>query len=90
MKQIILTLAGLFCAGLTQAQDLITRNDSSKVQAEVLEITPTQLKYRLFNYPDGPLITESKAQLAYITFKNGLTEHFPKEAAVVRSYDQCL
>lgn len=87
MKQLILILSGLFCAGLVQAQDIIARNDSSKVQALVLEITPTQLKYKLFNYPGGPLITENKAQLAYITFKNGLTERFPKEAPVIKVYD---
>ncbi len=87
MKQIILTLAALFCVGLTKAQDIITRNDSSKVQALVQEITPTQLKYKLFAYPDGPLMIENKAMLAYVTFKNGLTERFPKKAAVPGSYD---
>jgi len=87
MKKLILIAAGLFCAGLANAQDIITRNDSTKVQVDVQEISPTQLKYKLFKYPDGPLITENKAQLAYITFENGLTERFPKEAVVAKSYD---
>lgn len=87
MKQIIFILSGLFFAGLVKAQDIITKNDSSKVQAVVLEINPTQLRYKLFHYPDGPLITENKAQLAYITFKNGLTERFPKEVPARKAYD---
>lgn len=87
MKQLILFLSGLFCAGLIHAQDIITRNDSSKVQALVLEITPTQLTYKLFSYPEGPLITDDKSQLAYVIFKNGLTERFPKQAPVIRVYD---
>ena len=87
MKQLILLISVLFCAGLAQAQDIIARNDSSKVQALVLEINPTQLTYRPFGYPDGPLITESKSQLAYVVFKKGLTERFPKEAPAAKAYD---
>lgn len=87
MKQLILIITGLFCVSLVNAQDIITRNDSSKVQADVLEINPTQLKYKLFKYPDGPLITEDKAQLAYITFRNGLTERFLKERPAIKAYD---
>lgn len=80
-------LSGLYCAGLVKAQDIITKNDSSKVQAVVLEINPTQLRYKLFNYPEGPIITESKTQLAYVVFKNGLTERFAKEAMAGKAYD---
>jgi hypothetical protein len=87
MKQIILSLFVFVCTGHSKAQDIITKTDSTKIRAEVLEITPTQLKYKLFDYPGGPLITENKSQIAYVTFKNGLTERFPKAAPVVPRYD---
>lgn len=79
MKQILITLSVLLYASFSNAQDIITKNDSSKVRVEILEIYPSGLKYKLFDYPSGPLITESKAQIAYVTFKNGLTERFGKE-----------
>lgn len=87
MKRIILSLLVLACTDLLKAQDMITKTDSSKIRAEVLEINPTQLKYKLFGYSDGPLITENKSQIAYVIFKNGVTERFTKETPAPKYYD---
>lgn len=76
MKAILFLLfAGLLISNL-MAQDVITRKDSSKINANILEINPIEIKYRLFNYADGPMITISKTEVAYILYKNGIVERF--------------
>ena len=63
---------------LINAQDIITKIDSSKFQTIILEISPKQIKCKLFNYTDSPEITVSKTQIAYIVLKNGKTIRYPE------------
>ena len=79
MKKIKYTFLVLSMIKICYAQDIITRNDSSKVKAILLEINPQEIKYKLFNYLDGPIISNNVVDIAYIYFKNGTTEKFPKK-----------
>lgn len=78
MKTLSVTLFALLMTNNFYAQDIITKNDSSQVKASIIEINTLEIKYKLFNYPDGPLILTNKESVAYITFKNGLVERFKK------------
>lgn len=78
MKTLSVTLFALLIASDFYAQDVITKNDSSQVKAYIIEINPLEIKYKLFNYPDGPMIISNRESIAYITFKNGLVERFKK------------
>lgn len=82
MKKIIFIILTLAIVSLTNAQDVITRNDSSKVNATILEINTIEVKYKLLNYADGPTITMSKVDIAYISFRNGVVERFTKPVVV--------
>lgn len=73
MKTIILS-ALMLSTQLIKSQDLITKTDSSKLQTVILEVSPTEIKCKLFKYEDGPLIRITKSQIAYIVFKNGAIE----------------
>ncbi len=53
------------------AQDTITKNDGSYIQAKVLEVTPTEVKYKKFNNQDGPLFILNKADISEIRYENG-------------------
>ncbi len=59
-----------------QSQDYITKKDSTKIEALVLEINSSDIIYRFYNYQDGPKITLTKSDIAYITYKNGTKEVF--------------
>lgn len=69
-----LSIVLLFISINSFAQDVITKIDSSKTTAVIIEINPTVIKYKLFNYSDGPTITVSKSEVAYIKYKNGIIE----------------
>lgn len=59
-----------------QSQDYITKKDSTKIEALVLEINSSNIIYCFYNYQDGPKITLAKSDIAYIIYKNGTKEAF--------------
>lgn len=90
MKTIQLIILAIAVVNVIKSQDIITRTDSSKVKAAILEINTTEIKYKLFNYADGPTIICNKEDVVYITFKNGAVDRFtnPKANSVTnKSYD---
>lgn len=60
------------------AQDIITKNDSSKLNTKIIEIGNAQIKYKLFNYIEGSLYITNKSEIAYIVFSNGSVEKINK------------
>ncbi len=61
--------------------DLIVFNDSSKVNAKVLEITNESIRYKRCDNVEGPTYSVSQSKTAYIRYYNGLTESFAKSEA---------
>jgi hypothetical protein len=64
----------IFLIGNAIAQDQLFKKDNSKFDVKIIEINPDEIKYKLFNYPDGPLITVSKSEVALIIYSNGIHE----------------
>lgn len=64
----------LFLTATYFCQDIIVKKDSSKVEAKVLEVSKTEIKYKRFNYLDGPLFVIEKGEIAYIVYQNGIIE----------------
>jgi hypothetical protein len=58
------------------SQDQLFKKDNSKIEAKILEINQTEIKYKLFNYQDGPTIIISKNDVAMIIYQNGTHEVF--------------
>lgn len=70
------------------AQDIIVKTDSNRIESVIEEIKQEDVTYRLFNYSDGPKITMSKTQIAYIKYKNGAIDYLNtanKNAAIETS-----
>ncbi|MER2999575.1 hypothetical protein [Pontibacter populi] len=76
MKQLltITLLALLTTSGF--AQDVITKKNGEGVQAKVLEITPTEIKYKRFENPDGPIYTLAKTDVLLVKYENNTEEVF--------------
>jgi hypothetical protein len=67
-------LCVLFIGGNLISQDQLFKKDNTKLEVKILEINPTEIKYKLFNYEDGPTITVLKSEVALIIYKNGMHE----------------
>lgn len=76
MKHSTLFFLAFFSAVSAFAQDQLFKKDNSKTEVKVLEITPTEIKYKLFTYQDGPTITVLKSEVALIIYQNGAHETF--------------
>lgn len=60
-------------------QDIITKKNGDDIQAKVIEITLTELKYKNFNNLDGPLISILKSDVIFVKYENGTKDVFTDE-----------
>ncbi len=66
----------LFTSAMSFGQDVLVKRDSSKIEAKILEIRPAEIKFKYFNYQEGPTLVNPKNEFAYVIYQNGQTEHF--------------
>ena len=69
----------LFCISLsylTFAQDIITKRDGVDIEAKVLEVSDEYVKYKKFDYQDGPTYNEKTSEILMIRYENGSKDIF--------------
>ena len=65
----------LFFTALSSfSQDQLFKKDNTKLDVKILEINQNEIKYKLFNYLEGPTIIISKSDVALIIYQNGTHE----------------
>ncbi len=64
----------LFCTIKLFCQDIIVKRDSSRILSKLLEINPTEIKYKRFDNLEGRTYTLHKSEVAYVIFPNGTRE----------------
>lgn len=63
------------------AQDALFLKDGSVVQSKIIEITPSEIKYKKFSYLDGPTIVIPKSEVEKVTYQDGTEELINKESS---------
>lgn len=58
------------------AQDIIVKTDKSEIKAKILEIEENTIKYKKFEFQDGPSYNINKSDVFMIIYKNGTRETF--------------
>jgi hypothetical protein len=81
---LLITVCAIGHHGL-QAQDTIYKRNGDVVFAKVMEINPVEVKYKKFNFSDGPLYIDRKETIRLIKFANGMKEEFELNAATISS-----
>lgn len=71
---IVVLMLGCITAGM--AQDVIVTQESELIEADILEISETAVKYKKHNYPDGPTFVLSTAKISSIIYANGDMQYF--------------
>ncbi len=82
MKKIILMLLCLGYFAGAYAQDIIIKRNGEEISATILELTPDLVKYKRFDYPDGPIISIFKSEVFMIKYANGTKETFGAQSAI--------
>ena len=76
MKNLILSTAAVLFASQFFSQDLLTLRSGIKYQVKLLEITDTDLRFKMYNNQEGPVYTINRNNFESIVYQNGLTEEF--------------
>lgn len=86
MRRFFLFLfAGTLSVLTASAQDVIKMKDGKEIQAKISEITQDEIKYKNFDYQDGPTFTINKSDVSTITYSNGMTEEIKAAAKPVQA-----
>lgn len=77
MKKFQLLLVLLFCSTVCLvAQDKIYRQNGKIVEAKIIEVGSAEIKYRVFNDPNGPIYVLETDRIKKIVYENGKEERF--------------
>ena len=72
MKQILSTCALILMATFTTfAQDIIITSDSQKIEAKIVEVSKTEIKYKELDNLDGPMFVLPMEDIVSIIYANG-------------------
>ena len=74
MKRIFILLVLLHAKSIF-VQDTLKFINGEKIAVKILEIQPTVIKYKRFDYLDGPLITVIKKDVEFISYQSGSIEN---------------
>ena len=73
-KLLFFCFALLLFSVSVSAQDIITKKSGEDIKAKVLEVMENEIKYKLFDYLDGPTYTLRKSEILMIHYSNGTNE----------------
>ncbi|MDR0473778.1 MAG: hypothetical protein LBH43_08950, partial [Treponema sp.] len=68
---VFLLAGGIF---YVNAQDLIILKDGNVIEAKVIEISHSEIRYKRFDHLEGPTIVVLKADVLSIRYENGTSE----------------
>jgi len=91
MKRIcfLITIIAMFCSANALAQDVILKNDGTEIKAKVVEIDDHQIKYKIYEYQDGPTRIINTYDVMTVSFENGTKELFNTQPSqsIVKTFD---
>lgn len=56
---------------LSHAQDIIILKKGGQIQAKILEVTATDVKFKRFDNQEGPTIVKAKSEISMLKYKDG-------------------
>ena len=75
-NKLLFSLLFVAFAATTTAQDIIVTKQSERIDAKILEISPTEIRYKRTDNPDGPTFVLPKDKVASVVYANGGVDSF--------------
>ncbi|GAA3981205.1 hypothetical protein [Hymenobacter antarcticus] len=76
MRTFLLFILLAFVSGAAHAQDTLVRRNGDELAVKVLEITPTEVKYRRTDNLEGPIVSVWRSDVFMVRYANGTKEVF--------------
>lgn len=74
MKKLFILFLFAAVSGSALAQDVITKRDAEEIEAKVLRVSDTEIEYRRWDNPDGPVYAIPARDVFFIRYQNGLKD----------------
>ncbi len=74
--KLTLTICTLLMSMAAFSQDVIIYRNGIELNAKVVEITSTEVKYKKLENPDGPVYSAAKADIFMVKYENGTKDVF--------------
>ena len=71
MKKLFFLFATMAITVSAFAQDIIVTKESKKIEAKITEVSKSEIKYKKFDYQDGPTFILSTDDIVTIIYANG-------------------
>lgn len=71
MKKILLIVCAIIASASLFAQDIILTTDAKKIEAKILEVSKTEIKYKELDNLDGPTFVLETTEIHSIIYSNG-------------------
>jgi len=78
----IISLAIFLLCATVFAQDFITKTNGEDIKAKVIEVGTTEIRYKKYEFPDGPLYVILKSEVLMIRYENGSKDIFNNQSPV--------
>ena len=75
-KPLLLLTFSLLTVFFCNAQDIITKKSGEDIQSKILEIGQDEVKYKKFEFQEGPTYTLLKSEIFLIRYENGAKDTF--------------
>lgn len=82
MKKVLFMAAFAASFLSMSAQDILVRKGGDVENVKVLEVTPTEVKYKKFSNPNGPTFTERRSNLMSVKYEGGEVQKFNDGSAI--------
>lgn len=89
MKKILTLMVALLTAFNLFAADIIVTRDARRIEAKILEVSSTEIKYKEADNLEGPTFVLTSAEINTIIYNNGTVKVFdqPQQAPAQKSYN---
>ena len=71
MKRVFLLFSAVMASAFLFSQDIIITTDAKKIEAKITEVSKSEIKYKKFDYQDGPTFILSTDDIVTIIYANG-------------------
>lgn len=82
MKKLFLIVAVALSCIKGFAQDILTKTNGDKVAVKVIEVSDTDIKFKMFDNQNGPLYSLSRTEVYSVHYINGTMDVFNGQPAI--------
>lgn len=76
IRHLLVLFGLLLLTSAAHAQDMLTKRNGDEIAVKVLEVTPTEIRYKRTDNPDGPLFIVLRSEVFMIKYANGTKDVF--------------